>query len=141
MIIENFKKILKDNQCLITVERILLFEELRSASQPLTIAGIVAKTKNKMDQTTVYRNLDLFEKLKISHRVYQGWKYKIELSDNFHKHHHHLTCTSCNNVLEFNEPSWLDAEVNKIAKSKNFIVQHHMFELRGLCSSCQKSNK
>lgn len=139
MIIENFKKVLKDNGCLVTTERLGLFEQLRSASQPLTIATIVLKTQNIMDQTTVYRNLDLFEKLKITHKVYQGWKYKIELSDNFHKHHHHLTCTSCGKVVEFNEPSWLDSEVNKIAKSKNFLIQHHMFELRGLCSDCKKS--
>jgi len=92
---------------------------------------------NKVDRVSVYRTIDIFEKIGIVSRINLGWKYKLELSDNFKEHHHHLSCNVCGAIVDFEEPETLNRELEKIALIKNFIVEQHALELRGTCIDCQ----
>lgn len=119
-----------------TKERIALFNELKKLDAPCTITELVDKTKDIMNKSTVYRTIDLFEKIKVTKRVYSGWKYSIELSDQFSPHHHHFTCTNCGNVTSFLESQSLMNEFSKLEKSLNSKITSHSLELRGLCRNC-----
>jgi len=136
MIEEIFKDTLKKSRLFCTRERVRLFQELKNSHDPCSIAHLVSATAEAMDETTVYRNLDAFEKIGIVHRVYTGWKYKVELSDMFRDHHHHMTCTTCGNIISFEEPESLETELKKLGQKYNFSVQSHTLELKGLCSAC-----
>lgn len=89
-----FKKTLAAGNHHITTARLTTFNLLISP-EPQSIAEIQAKAKGAVDRVSIYRSIDLFEKLGIVHRIYVGWKYKIELSDQFMAHHHHLSCLGC----------------------------------------------
>jgi Fur family ferric uptake transcriptional regulator len=119
-----------------TKERIALFNILKELDAPCTITKLVDKTKGTMDKSTVYRTIDLFEKIKITKRVYSGWKYSIELSDQFSPHHHHFTCTNCGSVTSFLESQSLMNEFSNLEKTLNSKITSHSLELRGLCRNC-----
>src|SRR5689334_14001769 len=94
--------VLKDNGLSVTKDRLLVFELLES-KPPLTMNELHQLTKDKIDRASLYRVVGLFEKLGIVNRINIGWKYKIELSDTFHVHHHHLTCLKCGKVINIQD--------------------------------------
>ena len=94
----------------------------------------VAK-KSGMDLVTVYRTLASFEKAGIVKRVdLRADAVLYELND---EHHHHIVCTNCGTVEDF-ELCDMEALTKKIAqKSKHFkTIQEHTLELFGICTQC-----
>ena len=59
---------------------------------PLSLPEIIRRLAEKVDRVSVYRIVGLYESLGIVQRLNNGFKYKLELSDSFTAHHHHLTC-------------------------------------------------
>lgn len=136
MIEQQFKNRLKKHFFYATAERMAIFQTLKDASMPCSISELVDKCRTFADRSTVYRTLELFEKLDITTRVGSGWKYKVELSDTFSPHHHHMTCTNCGSITSFKESALLDSELKKIERKHNFTSNTHSLELRGLCTDC-----
>jgi Fur family ferric uptake transcriptional regulator len=52
-------------------------------------------------------------------------------------HHHHLICSNCDRVIEFE-----DCLVEELARALggrfDFKVQGHLIELYGVCQSCRE---
>ncbi len=138
MLIEKFKRHIKKNGYFKTKERLELFEILTKQKTPCTIQRLVHLADN-MDEATVYRNLELFEEIGVTHRIYTGWKYKVELSDMFRSHHHHMTCDSCGAVISFEESVGFERELRKLEQKYGFNASSHSLELRGSCSSCHSN--
>lgn len=136
MIEELFKDRLKKHRLYRTAERLAIFRVLKESSTPYSISDLVYKCRNFADRSTVYRTLELFEELDITTRVGSGWKYKVELSDTFSPHHHHITCTNCGSITPFEESDSLIGELKKIDRKNNFVSSTHSLELRGLCKDC-----
>lgn len=128
---------LKSNSLSNTKARQFVFRALSLLDVPVSMNKLIGLC-SEIDRVSVYRTIEAFEKYGIVNRIQTGWKYKIELSDNFKEHHHHLTCVSCGSMVDFDEPQNLDRELHKIALSKNFKLQNHILELKGVCSKCQK---
>jgi len=80
--------------------------------------------------------LELFEKIGISIRIYTGWKYKVELSDQYSHHHHHMLCTSCDKIIAFEESEGFLKELLKLEQKHGFLAKSHSLELQGLCKNC-----
>ena len=55
------------------------------------------------------------------------------------KHHHHITCTQCGRIIEFQNEK-IENQIQKITQEYNFSLEHHVFELYGKCEKghCQK---
>lgn len=133
-----FKKLLRKNSNFVTMPRMRLFATLQK-HPALTLKELIAATP-KHDQVTVYRNVDLFEKLGIINRLRLGWQTKIELSDIFLHHHHHLTCIKCSKIFDLPENTMIEEQINKIAKENSFKPTDHQLEIRGYCHSCSSNN-
>lgn len=97
----------------------------------------LVKRAGAVDRASVYRAVGLFERLGIVQRLNTGWKYKIELTDRFSEHHHHLTCTQCGKTIAMNE-SELELLISRLAAHHHFAPTAHQIEIQGLCSNCQK---
>lgn len=132
-----FKKLLKDSGYFVTAPRMRLFGLLQN-HPALTLKELIKLVK-KHDQTTVYRNMDLFERLGIINRLRLGWHTKIELSDIFQHHHHHMSCVNCGKVWALKEDALIEAQIIKLANLKDFKAMDHQLEIRGLCKTCQKT--
>ncbi|MDQ3123865.1 MAG: transcriptional repressor [bacterium] len=108
------------------------------APKPKTMRQLVESLESVIDRASVYRTISLFERLGIVNRIQQGWKYRLELSDAFMPHHHHLTCQQCQRVVSFDEPEQFDVMINAVATKQGFVPHAHNLEITGLCSSCQR---
>jgi Fur family ferric uptake transcriptional regulator len=134
--INNFKQILSSNGYRMTDAREATFRLLIS-HEPQSISQILAKADGKVDRVSVYRNIEVFEKLGIAHRVYVGWKYKVELSDDFIAHHHHLSCLNCGKVIDIEDEQHIDDFIKEVAEKFNFKPRRHQFEIDGYCKDCR----
>ena len=53
-----------------------------------------------------------------------------------HKHHHHLICTRCRNVIEFSSEIMEQGE-KAVVEEHGFRMESHHFKIYGLCNECQ----
>jgi Fe2+ or Zn2+ uptake regulation protein len=99
---------------------------------------IVTSCQDKADRASVYRTISIFEKLGIVQRLQSGWKYKLELSNAFTKHHHHLTCSKCGIIIPLNKDNILEDRLHNLALELGFVPNDHQIEITGLCRSCAR---
>lgn len=130
------QKILKDNGYSLTKPRQLVCELLHGRD-PQSMRELVNLAANQIDRASLYRTVALFEKLGIVQRIYIGWKYKIELSDIFTHHHHHISCLKCGKIVAITEEDKIEQLIDALAAKHNFTAQNHQLEIRGLCPNCQ----
>lgn len=135
MEIKRFKDLLKKNGHFITKPRLRLFAILQK--RPALTMQQLIPLLSQHDQVTVYRNIELFEKLGVVNRLRLGWLTKIELSDIFMHHHHHFTCVKCGRVYDLPDDPVMEKEIVRLTKSSNFKAMDHQLEIRGLCQACQ----
>lgn len=135
---QSIEQILKKNNLSITYARKIVFDQLLQGNA-YSMKELCLTLKNKIDRASIYRTVSLFEKIGISRRINIGWKYKIELSDTFRPHHHHLQCTDCSKLIDIHEIELqkVEATLKNIANQHNFKLKNHQLELQGLCSTCQ----
>lgn len=133
---EQLTETLKQHGYSLTKPRQALFSALQSGT-PRTMRELTLDLASVMDRASIYRTVALFEELGIVVRVQQGWKYKIELSDLFSPHHHHITCTKCGRVTSFDEPAGLDSLLTSIALEHGYSNNGHTLEISGLCARCR----
>lgn len=134
--LEKFKTLLKQRGQSLTTARLAVFKALQD-KEPQTMGEVVRACVGKADRASVYRAIALFEQLGIVQRLQIGWKYKLELSDAFHRHHHHLTCSRCGAVIPLPEDRQLEARLHTLARSQDFIMKDHQLEIQGLCAGCR----
>lgn len=127
---------LKTNGYSVTSARRIVFTALED-KEAISMAELVTACGDKLDRATVYRTITLFEELGIVRRIQIGWKYKLELTDAFSNHHHHLTCTKCGSVTPLSEDIDLEERLKELMALYHFKPSDHQLEIRGLCHNCQ----
>jgi Fur family ferric uptake transcriptional regulator len=125
---------LKQHRVSFTKPRKQIYEVL-SHSEPLTMQELIASLP-EIDKTTIYRTISLFETIGIVQRLQIGWKYKLELSNEYQDHHHHLTCLHCGLTVALPEDAVIEDRLVDLARQQGFTPQDHQLEVRGLCSNC-----
>lgn len=133
-----FKDLLSKNGYRSTRARDLVFELLLHP-EPLAMRDLIVKAEGKIDRVSIYRIIDLFEKLGIANRIYSGWKYKLELSEDFIGHHHHMTCLACGRVVDIEDEAHIDEFIRGVAAKSGFVPHRHTFEIDGYCNQCDAS--
>lgn len=133
---QSLEQTLKNKGHSLTKARRHVFNALAD-SDALSMSQLVRKLQNKIDRSSIYRTIELFEKLGIVNRLQIGWKYKLELSEAFSGHHHHVTCLNCDRVIAFEENQELEDGIHDLADRLGFKLTGHSLELRGLCNNCQ----
>ncbi|HEX4662563.1 MAG TPA: Fur family transcriptional regulator [Candidatus Saccharimonadales bacterium] len=127
---------LKASRRSLTPSRRMIFAILR-AQGPVQIAAIVDTCANKLDRATVYRTLDLFERLGVINRVRHSDSTAVELSEIFVPHHHHGLCQQCGATIDLASTD-LENAIAKLAKDSGFLAINHVVELQGYCKKCQR---
>lgn len=133
--LSTFQAILIDKGYRLTSAREKTFKLLASP-EPQSIKEILLKARGSVDRVSIYRNIELFEKLGIVHRIYIGWKYKLELSDEFISHHHHLSCLDCGKVIDIEDEKHIDEFIRTVSSKVGFTPRRHLFEVDGYCLNC-----
>ncbi len=135
--INQFKKLLHKNHHYVTNARLRLFIALQKHST-LSTKDLI-RILPRHDKATVYRNITVFEELRIITRLQLGSNAKLELSDTFSHHHHHISCVRCGKILSLSDSHAIENEINAIGKSSGFRLIDHQLEIRGLCPKCSRA--
>lgn len=133
--IKLFKRLLRRNRNFITQPRLRLFALLQK-NKAVTMNQLISRLPQQ-DRATVYRNIKLFEQLGIINRLQLGWHSKIELSDIFVHHHHHLTCLRCGKVYTLSENRIIEKQIARMSAENDFRSMDHQLEIRGYCKNCK----
>jgi len=134
---DTLRSLLKENGSSLTKPRKIIFDLLLN-QDPQSMQVLAKRAEGKVDRATVYRTVMLFEELGIARRLNIGWKYKIELSDVFTGHHHHMYCTSCSRTYDLPENPMLETMIDTVAAKSGFAPRGHQLEVYGLCQNCSK---
>lgn len=115
---------------------------IANADDHLSAEEIFMHTKelhSEIGLATVYRNLELLEKIGIIHRFDYGdghSRYEIRLGEEEEHYHHHLICQKCGVIGEFHS-DLLETIEKRIAEETGFEVTDHCLRFFGLCAKCQ----
>jgi len=139
-LLEKFKTLLKENTLKFTKQRELILKFLYENENHFTPEDINMQLKQSYPDVnigiaTVYRTLTLLEESGIASSISfgaQGKKYELGLK----KHHDHLICTSCGEIIEFLDET-IETQQELIAKKFNFQMHDHTMKIIGLCENCQ----
>ncbi|MFZ7102848.1 MAG: Fur family transcriptional regulator [Peptococcaceae bacterium] len=132
--------ILKSHGYKITEQRKTILQVLAAHNQNLIPVEILLnKSKEiypKTNMSTVYRNLEILEKLNLIYKVNtenNTTLYKLICSAEHH--HHHLICKQCGKTeaIDFCPINTL----KKLSRDKNFNLTDHKIELYGYCRDCE----
>jgi Fur family zinc uptake transcriptional regulator len=88
---------------------------------------------------TIYRILDLFEKLGIVHRIHTKEGYVRCDYEKERGCHYFAVCKSCGKSFEFLEPACRIEKI--IPKNLPFKNVEHISEIAGICDHCFNTNK
>jgi Fe2+ or Zn2+ uptake regulation protein len=133
------RTILLQHRLSFTAARQRVFEVL-ATNEPLTMTELAERCVGYIDRASVYRTTALFERLGIVQRLQIGWKYKLELSDAFQAHHHHLTCLGCGSVTTLPEDVYIEKQLIKLASQYGYSALDHQLEIKGYCPNCQTTD-
>jgi Fe2+ or Zn2+ uptake regulation protein len=125
------KRLTKQKQALLNV----LCQEPKSVQQ---IEAELAQIDKKMDQSTIYRNLNAMVENGLLTATTFDQKTKLyELAH--HEHHHHVLCEKCGKIGDI----CLDENLllEQVKKQSNFSITGHHLEFFGCCGDCKPSAK
>jgi Fur family transcriptional regulator, ferric uptake regulator len=131
---------LKDAEGRYTGGRRALVEVLLQAGRPLSVEEILAASP-QVRQSSVYRNLALFEEGGLVHRVSgHGDHARYELAEEIVGHHHHFACRSCGAVADVELPRQIEADLAgalaELSRRSGVTVEAHRIDVVGLCRDC-----
>jgi len=140
VLLKKFQALLKDNALKFTKQRELVLRFLYDNVGHYTPEDIYTLLKDENPDinigiATVYRTLTLLESEHIASSISfgaQGKKYELGLK----KHHDHLICTKCGEIIEFFDDI-IEERQEEIAKKFNFKMTDHTMKIVGLCENCQ----
>ncbi|HEV3280977.1 MAG TPA: transcriptional repressor [Acidimicrobiales bacterium] len=120
----------------VTVDRRAVVEALEASDDHVTaeqLAEAVWEHHPDINLATVYRTLELLERLEIAFHVHLGhgpsrWHLAGDV-------HHHLVCELCHRVVEIPD-STFDPLRKRLLDDTGFVIDPHHFSLSGLCRQC-----
>lgn len=142
---EDLQKRLQERQHKMTPQRrIVLQIFLDRPGEHLSaedVHGILRSNRLEIGLATVYRSLELLNKLGLLQKMEFGdgcSRYELNTTDPSAHQHHHLICIRCNKVIEF-EDDLLEALEQDIADKSGFRIVDHQVKFFGYCKECQNS--
>jgi Fe2+ or Zn2+ uptake regulation protein len=114
---------------------------LHEADGPVTIYEILQRDTG-LAQSSVYRNLTILEEVGavsriVTHHDHARFELAEALTDH---HHHHLICTNCGSVSDFeltaDTESALEKAFRRVGRSVQFRIDGHRLDLLGTCGTC-----
>jgi len=131
---------LRDDGQRYTAQRRSLVELLVEIEQPLTIPQLL-EHRPGLAQSSAYRNLAVLERAGVVHRIVTSDEFaRYELAEDLTRHHHHLICSTCGGVTDFEVPDAvehdLESALSRVAQRAGFRPRTHRLDLVGTCAGC-----
>lgn len=102
---------------------------------PISINELRLAVSDDVPTTTLYRTLNSFRRLGIAKDVVINGQRKIELTDVFSPHHHHISCKQCGETIDIRDDQ-LERYLQQLATKRGYSNPQHSFEISGICPKC-----
>jgi len=129
---------LRESGAKLTGARLTVLRVLEESGGHITSTELLDKvsaTDATIGRASVFRALDLFTRLAIVRPTYvegSAAPIYVLMPDG---HHHHIVCTVCSRVVEF-EDCHLDELKRELEARYNFHLTGHLLEFYGICKDC-----
>lgn len=136
--IEHHKQRLRNAGYKLTNARATILEVIQQLGGHCTSAEVlnrVATVDDSIGRASVFRTLDLLTQLGIIRPTYidtSATPQYVMMPDG---HHHHVICTNCNRVIEF-EDCGLSSLESQLEKKFDMKITGHLLEFYAVCNSC-----
>jgi len=104
----------------------------------LTAEEVLAKARRKVPNigiATVYRTLEKLASMQILYKtLFDGGKYRYEISAQEDHQHHHIICVSCNRIFEVEETLLDSLELH--LEQQGFEIVDHQLKIYAYCPEC-----
>lgn len=135
-----------------TIPRQIILQVLDESKEHLSAEDIYLKVHQlypAIGLTTVYRTLELLVNMGLVSKFDFGdGRARFELSPKTDQvsHHHHLICTNCGRIIDYNEFAKEELELIKkiekeLARKYSFEIKNHNIQFYGLCDKCSTLKK
>lgn len=130
---------LRDAGHKLTNARMTVLDVIEQGGGHLTSTEILTRVSDAdatIGRASVFRALDLFTRLSLIRPTYIDSSMTptyVMLPDG---HHHHIICTRCNRVIEF-EDCGLSKLASELESRLNVCLTGHLLEFYGLCAECR----
>lgn len=134
---------LKDKGYRSTPERFSVLEEIYTNNGHYNADELFLNMKNKgsrISRATVYNTLEILVECNLvdGHQFgHNHTHYERRLG---YKHHDHLVCNYCDNIIEFSMPE-LEMLQDEMCERLGFAAERHSLEIFGMCQSCRNKRE
>jgi Fur family transcriptional regulator, ferric uptake regulator len=128
---------LKQRGYRLTPQREMLFTALAASGKHHSAEELLKRVRRaypRVNQSVVYRNLDLLSQLGLISRVDLG-RGRIEYEVHHHPHHHHLVCRHCGRAMEVSSDAFAALQ-QQLLREHGFNADMDHLAIYGLCASC-----
>ena len=135
-----FERYLHSQGLKFTPQRKLILEKIFATHNHFEAHDLVSVFNaegKKLSRATVYRTLPLLVGSGLIREVQFGDHHAHYEHTSEHKHHDHMICIHCGEVIEFYDES-IESLQNDICAKHSFDAQSHNLEIKGYCSRCQE---
>ena len=125
----------------LTPQRRSIIATIAGSHEHLTPSAIYKKVNldnPSIGLVTIYRTLEILEKLDLICEMHAGGSCRSYLMRRPSEHHHHLICSDCGTVIDFTDCDLSDLEERLIRETK-FKINGHLLEFLGQCYQCSKN--
>ncbi|MBP3460785.1 MAG: transcriptional repressor [Bacilli bacterium] len=122
------KEYFKEKNIKLTKQRELIFNII-DENEEVTFKDIKEKCNNEMDNSTIYRIIELFLKNNIINKTLNE---DIYYSINKNEHKHYIYCVKCHkkDLINICPIDYLN--------NTGYKVLSHQIQINGICNECQK---
>jgi len=123
----------------ITRQRRAVLAAINESHDHMTPADIYEKALKQhpgIGLVTVYRTLEILDKLGMICEVHAGGNSRSYLMRRPLYHHHHLVCSGCGTVVDFADCD-LSELADRLSRKTGFEIDGHILEFSGRCVNCR----
>lgn len=127
----------------LTHARITVLQAIHQLDGHCTSAEIldaVATVDESVGRASVFRTLDLLTQLNIIRPTYVDTSQTPQYVMMPDGHHHHVICTNCNQIFEFDNCGLADLTA-QLEENFNLKITGHLLEFYAKCSSCSATEQ
>ena len=113
-----------------------LLDRQRCALSAVEIEEALRKSGERgVARASIYRIIEELEELRLVNRVDVGQGLARFEAARAGRHHHHMVCDRCGEVLPFEDPE-LERSIQRLTQRVPFSVEEHEVVLHGECVDC-----